>query len=73
MLNGVSWKAYQENMPGGGTVLPLVDGNGYSLDHNPFVYFYDVTGNPTNAHNVYGIAHIRPDCGFEIRQRRVFQ
>src|SRR4051812_24040079 len=44
--NGVSWKYYAENMPGGGSVVPLVDGNGYSLDHNPFVYFYDVTGNP---------------------------
>jgi len=57
---GISWKAYSENLPGGGTILPLFDGPGYSLDHNPFVYFYDVTGNPPSTNSTYGIAHLRP-------------
>jgi phospholipase C len=30
------------------------------LDHNPFVYFYDVTGNPPSTNSAYGIAHLRP-------------
>jgi len=57
---GISWKAYSENLPGGGAILPLFDGPGYSLDHNPFVYFYDVTGNPPSTNSPYGIAHLRP-------------
>ncbi len=57
---GIPWKAYSENLPGAGTILPLFDGPGYSLDHNPFVYFYDVTGNPPSTNSAYGIAHLRP-------------
>ena len=57
---GISWKAYSENLPGGGAILPLFDGPGYSLDHNPFVYFYDVTGSPPNTNSTYGITHLRP-------------
>ena len=57
---GITWKAYSENLPGNGSILPLFDGPGYSLDHNPFVYFYDVTGNPPSTNSAYGIAHVRP-------------
>ena len=57
---GISWRAYSENLPGDGTILPLFDGPGYSLDHNPFVYFYDITGNPPATNSSYGIAHLRP-------------
>ena len=59
LLNGkgISWKAYQEDIPG--TSVPLTAINGYVPKHDPFVYFDDVTGinNPGDA---YGIAHIRP-------------
>jgi len=57
---GITWKAYSENLPGNGSILPLFDGPGYSLDHNPFVYFYDVTANPPSTNSAYGITHVRP-------------
>lgn len=54
---GISWKAYQEDIPG--TVVPLTAINNYVPRHDPFVFFDDMTGtNDTN--NAYGIAHIRP-------------
>jgi hypothetical protein len=54
---GISWKTYQEDIPG--TFVPLTDWNGYAVRHNPFVYFDDVTGT-NNPNYAYGIAHIRP-------------
>jgi phospholipase C len=54
---GVSWRSYQEDIPG--TECPLVDVNKYAPKHNPFVYFDDVNGG-LDAHNAYCIAHVRP-------------
>lgn len=70
---GISWKAYEENIPG--TTCPLnshlilsvaaenavpgVSGALYAAKHDPFVYFDDVTGNQSR-HSAYCIAHIRP-------------
>jgi len=54
---GISWRAYQEHVPG--TNIPLVTENGISVRHNPFVYFDDVSGT-NNPNYVYGITHIRP-------------
>jgi hypothetical protein len=54
---GISWRAYQEDIPG--TSVPLDDIGGYAVRHDPFVYFDDVTGT-NDPNNAYGIAHIRP-------------
>src|SRR6267378_1533486 len=54
---GISWRAYEENISG--SVVPLTDSYPYTVRHNPFVYFDDVTGT-NNPNNAYGIAHIRP-------------
>jgi hypothetical protein len=53
----VSWKAYQEDIPG--TLVPLTAVNNYAPRHDPFVFFDDVTGT-NDPNNAYGIAHIRP-------------
>lgn len=54
---GISWRAYQEHVPG--TNVPLVTENGFSVRHNPFVYFDDVSGTNEPSY-AYGIAHVRP-------------
>src|SRR6266480_2832837 len=37
---GISWKTYQENIDG--STCPTSDNAGYTVHHNPFVYFDDV-------------------------------
>ena len=54
---GISWKTYQEDIPG--TVVPLTAINNYVPKHNPFVFFDDMTGT-NNPNDAYGLAHIRP-------------
>ena len=54
---GISWKTYQEDISGDS--VPLTSTNLYTPRHNPFVFFYDVTGT-NDANDAYGIAHIRP-------------
>jgi phosphatidylinositol-3-phosphatase len=54
---GISWKTYQEDIPG--TVVPLTATNNYVPKHNPFVFFDDLTGT-NDPNNAYGIAHMRP-------------
>jgi hypothetical protein len=55
---GVTWKAYEEDIPG--TNCPVVNVNNYAVRHDPFVYFDDVSGNPPSATNVFCKAHVRP-------------
>jgi hypothetical protein len=50
---GISWKSYQEDIPG--TTCPVADVNKYATRHNPMVYFDDVTS-PAS----YCIDHVRP-------------
>jgi hypothetical protein len=54
---GVSWRSYQEDIPG--DRCPLTDVNKYAPKHNPFVYFDDQTGN-NNPLDARCIAHNRP-------------
>lgn len=62
---GISWKYYGESLPGNGTTCNLTDpGAPYSEDHNPFVYFQDVSGNPPSASNAYCIQHERSYMSF---------
>ena len=60
---GVSWKTYQEDEGSGafdGTYCPSGnDGNWYDVNHNPFVYFNDITSNATRC-----IQHVRPYSEF---------
>ena len=54
---GVSWRAYQENISGAD--CPLTNFGLYDVNHDPFVYFEDVTqGN--NAQAPRCIQHVRP-------------
>jgi len=54
---GLSWRAYQEDISG--TDCPLTERGLYHVDHNPFVYFDDVTqrNDPQAARC---IEHVRP-------------
>jgi len=54
---GITWKAYMEGITG--TACPLADSGTYAVNHNPFVYFDDVT-NALDPSSAYCIAHIRP-------------
>jgi hypothetical protein len=54
---GISWKTYQEDIPG--SAVPLTAINGYVPRHNPFAFFDDMTGT-NDANDAYGLAHMRP-------------
>src|SRR5205814_4343553 len=54
---GISWKAYAEDISG--TECPLSSSGAYAVNHNPFVYFDDVTENQ-NIGSTTCISHIRP-------------
>jgi phosphatidylinositol-3-phosphatase len=55
---GISWKAYQEGISG--TTCPLTDTSlGYTVHHDPFVYFDDVTDNQSGTSTTC-LAHVRP-------------
>src|SRR5437764_72428 len=60
---GISWKTYQEDEGSGawdGYYCPAGnDGNWYDVNHNPFVYFNDITSNATRC-----IQHVRPYSEF---------
>ena len=55
--DGISWKAYQEDISG--TVCPLKSSGLYAPKHNPMVYFDDVTGG-NDPQSAACIAHERP-------------
>jgi hypothetical protein len=50
---GISWKTYQENIPG--DTCPVTTQYPYAARHNPFVYFDDITSDFNYCTN-----HIRP-------------
>ncbi|MGE5359995.1 MAG: alkaline phosphatase family protein [Bacteroidales bacterium] len=54
---GISWKTYQENIDG--ATCPLTDQGEYTVHHNQFVFFTDVTnnGDPSAPRC---LAHVRP-------------
>jgi len=60
---GISWKTYQEDEGSGaydGTDCPIgIEGNYYDVNHNPFVYFDDVTNNNSST-ATRCIQHVRP-------------
>jgi len=64
---GISWKTYQEDEGSGafdGTSCPIGnDGNYYDINHNPFVYFDDVTNNNSST-ATRCIQHVRPYSEF---------
>jgi len=69
-LAGKTWKAYEEDIAG--TTCPLSDVNNYGVDHDPFVYFTDVTNNnDPNAQTC--IAHVRPysEIAADLQNNRV--
>jgi hypothetical protein len=55
--HGISWKSYQEGIPG--TSCPLATSGLYAPKHNPMVFFDDVT-NTLSASSANCIAHVRP-------------
>ncbi len=54
---GISWKAYQEAIPG--DTCPLEGSGLYAPKHNPMLFFDDVTGG-NDPNSPYCIAHMRP-------------
>jgi len=50
---GISWKTYQENIPG--DTCPVISQYPYAAKHNPFVFFDDITSDFN-----YCLDHIRP-------------
>jgi hypothetical protein len=54
---GVTWKSYQEDIPG--TNCPLDPVNKYFPKHNPMIYFTDINGN-LNYNSTECISHVRP-------------
>ncbi len=54
---GVSWKSYQEDIPG--SDCPLVGVKNYLPKHNPMVFFDDVT-NTNDPKSQHCIDHVRP-------------
>jgi len=54
---GISWKAYQEDIPGTG--CPLTSVNQYAPKHLPMIYFSDVNGS-LDPNSSECTAHIRP-------------
>ena len=55
---GISWRAYQEDISG--TDCPITnEGTYYDVNHNPFVYFDDITQN-NNPSAPRCIQHVRP-------------
>jgi phosphatidylinositol-3-phosphatase len=53
----ITWKTYQENIPG--TSCPLSSSGNYAAKHNPLVFFDDVT-NDFKTNSAVCIAHVRP-------------
>jgi phospholipase C len=56
--NGLTWKSYQEDIPGTG--CPVKNTNLYAAKHNPYVFFQNITGYPLSETNSYCKDHDRP-------------
>ena len=56
---GKSWKTYAEGLPQPGFTGPSA--GRYAKKHNPFVYFKDVTGNPSRLRNIVPLSAFRSD------------
>ncbi|HUJ72956.1 MAG TPA: PKD domain-containing protein, partial [Verrucomicrobiae bacterium] len=54
---GISWTSYQEDISG--ATCPLTAVNQYVPEHNPMVYFDDVT-NTNDTGSTYCVANVRP-------------
>lgn len=52
---GLSWKTYQEGIPGTDCPRSSISSTDYYVFHNPFVYFDDVAGSTATC-----VAHVRP-------------
>jgi hypothetical protein len=56
---GISWRAYMEDLPS-----PCFDGassNGYAKKHDPFMYFDDVSRDPSRCTDVVPLASLQAD------------
>ncbi len=58
---GISWRSYQEDISG--TACPLTSAGTYTTDHDPMVYFADVT-NGQQSNSITCISHVRPYSEF---------
>jgi hypothetical protein len=59
---GISWTSYQEDISPG--QCPITSQAGYVPNHNPFVFFDDVVGDPPSASAPKCIAHHKPFSQF---------
>lgn len=56
---GKSWKTYAEGLPQPGFTGPSA--GRYAKKHDPFVYFKDVSGNPSRLRNIVPLSGFRSD------------
>jgi hypothetical protein len=59
---GISWTSYQEDISPG--QCPITNQAGYVTNHNPFVFFDDVVGDPPSVSAPKCIAHHKPFSQF---------
>jgi hypothetical protein len=59
---GISWTSYQEDIPAG--QCPVTSQGEYVTNHNPFVFFDDVAGDPPSPSDPRCIAHHKPFAQF---------
>jgi hypothetical protein len=67
---GVSWKAYEEDLPSVG-YLGCSSGN-YAARHDPFVYFSDVKNSSTDQHNIVPFTQFAVDLANDSFPRYSF-
>lgn len=56
---GISWRAYMEGLPR--PCFMGTEANGYAKKHDPFVYYDDISGNPTRCAHVVGFGALASD------------
>jgi hypothetical protein len=59
---GISWTSYQEDIPAG--QCPIASQGEYITNHNPFVFFDDVVGDPPTVGAAHCIEHHKPFSQF---------
>lgn len=58
---GLTWKAYQEDLPQPCYQGAYSDSGGYAMKHDPFLYFRDIRDDPARCGNVVPLAQLAAD------------
>jgi len=57
----VSWRAYMQDLPGGGSCFTGASAGGYAKKHNPFAYYTRITTDHARCANVVPLDRLAPD------------